>query len=161
MKNCVCVLLLCLTIWLPVGAQRIEVTGSKVSLSGGNVLGAVFYEGKGIFFVHQSVPSTEVAVGGFRFHRELSSWDVKSHSMISTRSFDRAPEGASPFPCGRVEISAKLNRIFLCSAVTHLDVVDPNTLASVGTVAEIGDQNISDFAVDDVHARVQIGRAHV
>ena len=133
-----------------------EVSGSRITLSDGNVLGATFYEGKGLFFVQQSVLSTETGVRGIRFHRQLSSWNIKSRSMVLTRAFDKAPEGASVFPCGRVEVSAKLHRIFLCSAVSHIEVIDPDNLNTVGTMAQGEGQNINDFAVDDLHDRLLV-----
>lgn len=133
-----------------------EVGGIKVSLPEGNVLGAAFYEDKGMFFVQQSVLSTEVGVRGIRFHRQLSSWDMKSRSMMSTRSFDKAPEGASVYPCGRVETSAKLHRVFLCSAESYLEVIDPDNLNTVGKMAQVGDQYINDFAVDDLRGRLLV-----
>ncbi len=156
MNKALCAVLLCLTILLRTGAQSMEVGGIKVSLPEGNVLGAAFYEDKGMFFVQQSVLSTEVGVRGIRFHRQLSSWDMKSRSMMSTRSFDKAPEGASVYPCGRVETSAKLHRVFLCSAESYLEVIDPDNLNTVGKMAQVGDQYINDFAVDDLRGRLLV-----
>jgi hypothetical protein len=152
----ICTILLCLTSALRLEAQNVEVSGSKIALPEGNVLGAAFYEDKGMFFVQQSVLSTEVGVRGIRFHRQLSSWDIKSRSMISTRSFDKAPEGASVYPCGRVETSAKLDRVFLCSAGTRVEVLDPDGLSTVGEMAQRDDQYINDFAVDDLRGRLLV-----
>lgn len=131
-----------------------EVSGSRIALSDGNVLGAAFYEDKELFFVQQSVLSTEPGVRGIRFHRELSSWDVKSRSMVLKRAFDKAPEGASVYPCGRVETSAKLHRVFLCSSGSHVEVIDPGSLSTVGEMAQGNDQYINDFAVDDLRGRI-------
>lgn len=86
-----------------------EVTGSRVPLPDGNVLGAAFYEGKGMFFVQQSVLSTENGGLVIRSHRQLSSWNVENRSMVTRRVFDEALQGASAFPCGRVEKSATLH----------------------------------------------------
>lgn len=156
MIKLICTVFLCLTAWLHIEGQNVEVSGSRITLSDGNVLGATFYEGKGLFFVQQSVLSTETGVRGIRFHRQLSSWNIKSRSMVLTRAFDKAPEGASVFPCGRVEVSAKLHRIFLCSAVSHIEVIDPDNLNTVGTMAQGEGQNINDFAVDDLHDRLLV-----
>jgi hypothetical protein len=156
MIKLICTVFLCLTAWLHIEGQNVEVSGSRIALSDGNVLGATFYEDKGLFFVQQSVLSTETGVRGIRFHRQLSSWDIKSRSMVSTRAFNKAPEGASVFPCGRVETSAKLHRIFLCSAVSHIEVIDPDNLNTVGTMAQGEGQYINDFAVDDLHDRLLV-----
>jgi hypothetical protein len=71
MNKTVCIFFLCLTAWLCVEGQKIEVRGSKVTLPEGNVLGAAFYEDKGMFFVQQSVLSTENGGMVIRSHRQL------------------------------------------------------------------------------------------
>jgi hypothetical protein len=148
--------LLCLTICLRAGAQSMEVSGSRVPLAEGNVLGAAFYEDKGMFIVQQSVLSTENGGLVIRFHRQLSSWNLKNHSMITRRVFEEAPQEASAYPCGRVETSARMHRVFLCSAGSYLEAIDPDTLGTVGTVAEVDNQHINDFAVDDLRARLLV-----
>jgi hypothetical protein len=95
--------------WLPAMAQHIEVSGSKIDLPAGNVIGAAFYEEKGTFFVQQSVLSTENGGLVIRSHRQLSAWDIKSHSMITKKVFDETPQGHQ---CTRVAVSKCLrNRI--------------------------------------------------
>jgi len=42
----------------------------------------------------------------------------------------------------------------MCSAGSYLEIVDPITLKTVGTMARTDDQIISDFAVDDPHKKV-------
>lgn len=133
-----------------------EVSGSRVLLPDGNVLGAAFYEGKEMFFVQQSVLSTENGGLVIRSHRQLSSWNLENRSMIAKRVFDEAPQGASAYPCGRVEISAKLHRVFLCSAGSHVEVLDPDNLNTIGTMAQGEDQYINDFAVDDLRSRLLV-----
>lgn len=159
MNKTVCIVL-CLATCLRTGAQSMEVSGSKVSLPEGNVLGAAFYEDKGIFFVQQSVLSAENGGLVIRSHRQLSSWNLKNLSMITRRVFDETPHGASAYPCGRVEISAKVHRVFLCSAGSHMEVIDPDTLGTLGTVAQAGDHYISDFAVDDLRGRLLVLASH-
>jgi hypothetical protein len=156
MTKAICMILLCSVGWLELEVQNVEVSGSRIALPEGNVLGAAFYDDKGVFFVQQSVLSTEVGVRGIRFHRQLSSWDTKNRSTISTRSFDKAPDGASVYPCGRVETSAKLHRVFLCSAGTHVEVLNPDNLNTVGTMAQRDDQSINDFAVDELRSRLLV-----
>jgi hypothetical protein len=133
-----------------------EVIGWKVPLPDGNVLGAAFYEGKGMFFIQQSVLSTENGGLVIRAHRQLSSWNLKNRSIITKRVFAEAPKGASAYPCGRVETSAKLDRIFICSTGSHLEIIDPDNLSTVGTMAQEDDQYIDDFAVDDLRNRVLV-----
>lgn len=133
-----------------------EVSGLRVPLPEGNVLGAAFYEGQGTFFVQQSVLSVGANGRGIRSHLQLSSWRIASRSMMTNRVFDETPQGASAFPCGRVETSATLHRVFICSAGSHLDVIDPDNLSTVGTMAQVDDQIITDFAVDDPHERVLV-----
>lgn len=154
MKNLFCIVTLCLTTWVHAETQSLEVLGSIVPLPHGDVLGAAFYEDKGVFFVQQMIPSTEDAglVRGSR--RQLSSWSLKNRSMIQTRVFDQDPRGAREYPCGRVEPSVKMNRILLCSPRTHLEIIDPDSLATVGTLAHIEGETIRDFAIDDIGDRV-------
>jgi hypothetical protein len=156
MTKTIGVVLLCLTAWLHMGAQGMEVIGSRVLLPDGNVIGAAFYEDKGMFFVQQSVLSTENGGLVIRSHRQLSSWNLKSRSMLTKKVFDETPQGASAFPCGRVETSATLHRVLVCSAGSHLEIIDPDNLGTVGTMAQTGDQIITDFAVDDPHGRVLV-----
>jgi hypothetical protein len=137
-------------------AQSMELSGTKVSLPDGNVLGAAFYEDREMFFVQQSVLSTENGGLVIRFHRQLSSWSLKNRSMITKRAFDEAPQGASAYPCGRVETSAKLRRVVLCSAESYLEVIDPDNLNTIGKMAQVGDQYINDFAVDDLRGRLLV-----
>lgn len=131
-----------------------KISGSKIALPKGNVLGAAFYEAKGIFFVQQNVLSTEKGGLIIRSRRQLSSWSLKSHSMITKRVFDEAPAGTPAYPCGRVEISAKLHRVFICSAGSDIEVIDPGNLSTVGTLAQQVGQHIIDFAVDDLRDRL-------
>jgi hypothetical protein len=133
-----------------------DVSGSRVPLPEGNVLGAAFYVDKGMFIVQQNVLSTENGGLVIRSHRQLSSWNLKNRSMITRRVFDEAPQEASAYPCGRVETSARMHRVFLCSAGSYLEVIDPDTLGTVGTVAQVGDQYINDFAVDDLRGRLLV-----
>jgi hypothetical protein len=154
MSKGICVIFFCTAVWCPLAAQNVDAVGTKIALPEGNVLGAAFYEDKGMFFVQQSVLSTEAGVRGIRFHRQLSSWDLKSRSMISIKAFDKAPEGSSVYPCGRVDMSAKLRRVFLCSAGSHIEALDPDSLSTIGILAQGGDHYIDDFAVDDLRERL-------
>ena len=147
-------LFLCVTAWGGLRASSVQVSGSKIALSEGNVLGAAFYDEKGIFLVQQSVLSTEKGGLVIRFHRQLSSWNVKDHSPVAKRAFEESPHGASPYPCGRIGSSPKLRRMFLCSAGSYVEVIDPETLATLGRMAQRGDQSISDIAVDDHRNRL-------
>ena len=134
-----------------------EINGSRIPLpdSGDkdNILGAVFYEDKELFFVQNTITSTENNGLLFRSNRQLSSWSLANQSMIAKRMFDRTPDPKA-FPCGRVEKSLKLHRVFLCSAESYLEVIDPDSLATVGTLARADDQIIMDFAVDDPRDRI-------
>ncbi len=156
MIKTVSVVLLCLAAWLHTEAHGTELIGSRVPRLDGDVLGAAFYEGKGVFFVQQSVLSTENSGLVIRSHRQLSSWNVENRSMVTKRVFDQAPQGTSAFPCGRIAVSDELHRIFVCSADSHLEMIDPDNLSTVGTMAQVDDQIITDFAVDDPHGRVLV-----
>jgi len=156
MKKTIWIILFCLSGWLRSGAQSMEVTGSKVPLPEGNVLGAAFYEDKGVFFVQQNLLSTENGGLVIRSHRQLSSWSLKDHSIITRRVFAEAPQGASAYPCGRVEASAKSHQILICSAEAYLEIIDPDNLSTVGTMANQNDQYINDFAIDDLRDRVLV-----
>src|SRR5208337_4264129 len=132
MRMALCVLLLLLSGWLRAEAQNIEVSGSKIALLEGDVIGAAFYEEKGMFFVQQTVLSTENGGLIIRSHRQLSSWGLNSRSMIAQRAFEKSPEEAYAFPCGRVEVSAKLHQLYLCSADAYIEILDPDSLKTVG-----------------------------
>jgi hypothetical protein len=63
--------------------------------------------------------------------------------------------GESPWqPCGRVQVSTTVHRVYVCSAESHLEIMDPDTLETVGTMADVDGQTIIDFAVDDLNGRV-------
>src|SRR3982074_3556672 len=101
-------LILCLSSgWICAEARKMEVLGSKVALPEGNVVGAAFYEEKGLFVVQQIVLSTENSGLTLRSRRQLSSWSLQSRSMTTKRDFDMTPRGRSAYACGRVEASAK------------------------------------------------------
>jgi hypothetical protein len=153
MKHLLCIVALCLTTWVRAEAQGMEVSGSRVPLPEGRVLGAAFHEDRGMFFVQQLVFSNE---SGRRSHRQLSSWSLKNPLMIKARAFDQDPRGTREYPCGRVETSAKLHRLFLCSSQSQMEIIDPDTLATVGTMASIKGQTIRDFAIDDIGGRVLV-----
>ena len=56
-------------------AQKIAVTGQKIELPDGDIIGAAFDEDTGRFLVQQNVISTEKAGLVFRSHRRLTSWE--------------------------------------------------------------------------------------
>jgi len=136
--------------------QSMEIIGSRVQLPDGYVSGAAFYEDKGMFFVQQFARSTENAGLGNRFHRLLSSWNIESHSLITKRVTDEIPGDASIDHCGRVQISTTTHRVYICSTESYLEMMDPDSLETVGTMAQVDDQIITDFAVDDLNGRVLV-----
>ena len=156
----ICIVCFFLAAWLCMEGRSMEISGSRVPLpdsdGSDNVIGAVFYEDKGLFFVQQLILSTENNRLAFISDRQLSSWSLTNHSMITKRMFDRTPNQSAYYPCGRVEKSVKLHRVFLCSAESYLEVVDPDSLATVGSLARVDDQTIMDFAVDDLRDRILV-----
>jgi hypothetical protein len=117
-----CFIALCSMGWIRVEAKSMEVDGSKVALPDGNVLGAAFYESGGMFFVQQNVLSAPG--NGLIIHsrRRMSSWSLASKSIVTKREFEESPLGASAPPCGRVEVSAKVRRVFICSSNSYIEV---------------------------------------
>lgn len=154
MTTLLCSILLLVGAWSGSEAHGITMARSTVPLSEGNVLGAAFYEEKGLFVVQQSVLSTEDNGLVIRFHRQLSSWSLANRAEIRKRAFDKAPKGKSPYPCGRVATSTTLHRVLICSAESRLEVIDPDSLNTVGAIALADDDIIRDFTIDDEHARV-------
>jgi hypothetical protein len=150
----------CNVVWmsmlLTLGAQAVEITAKNILLPHGNVLGAAFYEEKGIFVVQQNVLSTEDGGLAIRSQRQLTTWNIKNGSMLKKRRFAQAARGTPAYPCGRVEISRKLKRVILCSAASHLEIIDPETLETVSTVAAVEHGSIIDFGVDDAHDRLLV-----
>jgi len=137
-------------------AQKIDIDSVRVPLPEGNVLGVALDEDRGMFFVQQSVLSPGANGRGISSHLQITAWGLQNHSLIKQRTFTEAPTGASAFPCGRVETSATSHRVYVCSAGAHLGIIDPNNLATIGTMAQADGQVITDFAVDDPHGRVVV-----
>ena len=136
-------------------AQSLSVTGDKISLPDGDVIGAAFDEGADTFIVQQSVMSTENGGLVFRSHRLLTSWSVKSHLQLTKREFPLSPVGSSTHPCGRVDVVvASLGRVYLCSAETRLEVLDAKDLNEIGGVAVGINQHIYDFAIDEQRSKI-------
>ena len=159
MKRILCVMLFVAVGTLPSAAGGLELSGSQITLSEGLVAGAAFYEQRELLFVQQEVytPPAEATQRG-RTHRQISSWGLKSHSMLRQRRFE--PESWEFPACGRVEVSSKTNRVLLCSAESYLEELDPDTLRTVGKIASGNDQYIYDFAVDEVRGRVFVLSDH-
>jgi hypothetical protein len=137
-------------------AQEMVVSGSKLVLPKGGVIGAAFYEQRGLFYVQQAVASTDNGDLETRLRPQLSSWGIKSRSMLAKRQFDLLPAGYHYYPCGRVEASAKSNQILTCSAETHIEILEPDNLNTVGKIAYNVNQYILDFALDDARSRVVV-----
>jgi hypothetical protein len=156
MKKIIYICCLLSIVWLRMQGQRLQVQGSRVELPPGDVLGAAFYEDKGMFVIQQYVRSAEN--GGLlnRYHRQLSSWNIESHSMITKRVIDAVPRDVRIFPPGHIEASTITHRVYLCSAESHLEIMDPDSLETVGTMAQVDGQIIVDFAVDDPRSRVLV-----
>jgi hypothetical protein len=161
----ICFLYFFIATWLCMEGRGMEIIGSRVLLpsskgdgsisNASSVIGAEFYEDKGLFFVQETITKAEDNGLVLRSNRQLSSWRLSDHSMVINRMFDRTPNPKS-FPCGRVEKSVKLDRVFLCSAESYLEVIDPDNLATVGILARSDDQTIMDFAVDDPRDRILV-----
>ncbi len=151
MNRIICICCLLFTSGLHVAGQNLQVEGSKVKLPDGNVIGATFYEDKGMFFVQQ-IQFT----GSRRLIRQLSSWSIENRSMIAKRVIDAIPRDVRIFPPGHIEVSTITHRAYLCSAESHLEMIDPDSLQVVGTLAQVDGQIIVGFAVDDPRGRVLV-----
>jgi len=152
----ICILCFFFATCLSMEGWSMEVSGSRIPLpdsDGDDVIGAVFYEDKEMFFVQKLIFTTENNGLVIHFDRQLSSWSLTNRSMITERIFDRTSNQTN-YPCRRVEKSVKLNRVLLCSAESYLEVVDPDNLVTVGTLARSDGQTIKDFAVDDLRDRI-------
>ena len=156
MRKALYVILLLATGVLGVSAQSTELNGSKLVLPKGNVLGVAFCPHRDTFFVQQLVLSTGQAGRGLFSSRLLSSWSWKTHAMLTKRVLDPTPQHRDSYPCARVEVSVKANRILVCSQERYLEALDPDSLKMVGKIAYGGDQYIYDFVVDDERGRVLV-----
>lgn len=141
-------------------AQGVAVHRVRVDLPTGDIIGAAFYEGQDTVAVQQSVVSTVNGGLAFRSHRLLTLWDVRTQTQIARREFDVNRPDTPIHPCGRVETSAALNRVYLCSAQTHIDVLDAKTLISIGALSSEVSQNIYDFGIDQARSRAFILSLH-
>lgn len=136
-------------------AQSIEqLSGSKLVLPDGNVLGVAFRPQGDTFFVQQLVLSAGEGGRGVLSSRLLSSWSWKTHTMLTKKVLDPSPQYHDSYSCARVEVSVKANKILLCSPETHLEVLDPDSLNTVGKIAYRNDQHVYDFVVDDERGRI-------
>jgi hypothetical protein len=142
--------------WLQTAAQSMELSGSKVTLPEGNVLGVAFHEQTERFFVQQLVLTTGEGGRGVLSSRQLSSWSLKNRSMSAKRMLDPNPRHLDTYPRGRIEVSSKSNKLLLCSAETYMEVLDPDSLNTVGKIAYRNDQYIYDFALDDTRGWVLV-----
>lgn len=154
MKTALLTLLLCCSLGLSAAAQTLSVTGDKISLPDGDVIGAAFDADASTFVVQQSVISTENGGLVFRSHRLLTSWSITSHQQVSKREFPLSSAGSSTHPCGRVDVVSSLGRVYLCSSETRLDVLDAKTLRERAVVGGGIDQNIYDFAIDEQRSKI-------
>jgi hypothetical protein len=87
--------------------------------------------------------------------RRLSLWNLKTKSILAEK-MEKEPADIERYPCGRVEVSVKLNKILLCSPETYLEVIDPDSLEATGKIGFREAQYIYDFVVDDVRAQVAV-----
>ena len=153
MRMALWVVLFVFSACLRVAGQNVEVSGTKIALPEGSVVGAVIYDAKEMFFVQQIVHSIENQVDILPL---LSSWDIKSHSMIAKRELGVVPRVPRRYPCGRVEVSGKSHQVLTCSAESFLEIIDPENLSTIGKLAYRNDQFIEDFVVDDLRSRVLV-----
>jgi hypothetical protein len=135
-------------------AQNIELSGYKVALPEGNVLGVAFDEPKHMFFVQLLVLSTGQDGRTILSGRQVSSWDYKTHMMSGKRMLDTNPRHLDSYLCGRVEVWVKADKVLLCSPEGHLEVLDGRTLNTVGKIAYKNEQYIYDFVIDEERGRV-------
>jgi len=49
-----------------------------------------------------------------------------------------------------------LHRVLICSAEAYLEIIDPDNLSTIGKMAQRDDQDINDFAVDDLRNRLLV-----
>jgi hypothetical protein len=153
-------LLLFLSLTNPALALELHLDSRKVPLLGGDVIGGAFDEADGTIVIQQSVISTENNGLVIRSHRVLTSWDLKTMSQIGSRDFELSPRSASAHPCGRVVSVPKAALIVICSAETHLELLDSKTLKTVRTIGTEVSQNIYDFAVDQERGLVFVVAYH-
>jgi hypothetical protein len=135
-------------------AQSLSVTGGRIELPDGDVIGAAFYEDMDTVIVQQSVISTENGGLVFRSHRQLTSWSMKSRLQLAKSEFGLSPSGSSTHPCGRVEVVPALTRVYICSAETNLEILDAKSLKTTGSIAAGSNQRIYDFAIDEQRGKV-------
>jgi hypothetical protein len=154
MRKALCAFLLLAVGVLRMPAQNVELSGSKLALPDGNVLGVAFHPKEDTFFVQQLVLTTGEGGRGLFSSRLFSSWSWKTHAMLTKRVLDSSPQHRDSYPCAHVEVSVKANKVLLCSPGTYLEVLDPDTLNTAGKIAYRNDQGIYDFVVDDERGRI-------
>jgi hypothetical protein len=136
-------------------AQSLRLGVSSLTLPEGYVIGAGFFEQRDLLFVQQKVLST-TKDDPVLYARRLSAWSLKNKSALMERMLDPNPSNSRTVLCGRVEVSEKIRKVLLCSSKHYLDMIDPDTLETVGKLGLRSDQDIADFAVDDVRGQVAV-----
>jgi hypothetical protein len=134
--------------------QAMELRSSRLALPEGNVVGAAFYDRSETLFVQQDVYSLGEGGRGLTPHRLVSVWNLKNESMLTKRVLDASPRDAKAHPCMRIEAPARVDKIFVCGMGASLEVLEPDTLKTVGTIANRNDHEIYDFVIDDQRDRV-------
>ena len=138
----------------PLFAVGLHLDSRKIPLPAGDVIGGTFDEADGAVVIQQSLISTENHGLVIRSQRVLTSWDLKTMSQLERRDFGLNAQGASPHPCGRIVNVSRDGLLVICSAETHLEVLNAKTLKTVRTIGTGVNQNIYDFAVDQQRDRV-------
>ena len=75
--------------WQQTLAQNIELSGHKITLPEGNILGVAFHEQKDLFFVQQLVISTGEGGRTILSSRQISSWSFKNRSFRNSECWIR------------------------------------------------------------------------
>lgn len=136
-------------------AQNVELIASKINMPEGNdILGISLYEQKDMFYTQQTVLSQSKDQ---RIQRlRVSSWSLKTHSIIKEKMLDLDPSYSRLSPCERVEVSSKMNKALLCSQESYLTILDPDSLETAGKMAVNNNRYIYDFVIDDMRGLLYV-----
>lgn len=145
-------LLAVLTLSAASAAQSLTVAGWKVPLPEGSLSGAAFRPEAGRLLLQEEVFIGRRSDGGRRSFRRITAWSLKDHLEVARRDF-----GPDETGCGHLEIVRSPDAVYICSPKRGgLEILDPESLNTVGRFSAQSEGRILSFAVDKRRNRVVV-----
>jgi hypothetical protein len=133
----------------PAAAQGLSVAGHRIDLPKGGVIQAAFLEQSDSIIVEQRVQLGEGFPGEYLFR--VSVWRLNGGAELARREFK------DNSLCGIVVAGG---RVYLCNQGKGFEIVDPSSLATVGSLPVCSSGFVHDFAVDAERGRIFVALSH-